>query len=62
MNIDMILICISEKTKRKYSKKNQKVLVINNIIKYIKKIIKNLHTVSLENLGIRNLKNLIHDG
>ena len=37
---------------------------MNNIIKYIKKIIrpKNLHKVSLENLGIRNLGNLIHDG
>ena len=59
----MILIVISEKTKRECSKK-QKVFVMNNIIKYIKKIIrpKNLHKVSLENLGIRNIGNSIHDG
>ena len=34
----MILIGISEKTKRECSK-NQKVLAINNIIKYIKKLL-----------------------
>ena len=44
--------------------KIQKVLVRNNIIKYKKKIIrpKNLHKVGLENLGIRCLGNLSHDG
>ena len=48
----MILIGKSEKVKGKYNKK-PKILVMNNIIKYIKKIIrsKNIHKVSLENLG-----------
>ena len=37
---------------------------MNNIIKYIKKIIrpKNFRKVSLENLGMRNLGNSIYDG
>ena len=47
-------------------KKTKKVLVMNNIIKYIYIYIefirpKNLHKISLENLGIRNLENSIHD-
>ena len=43
--------------------KSQKVLAMNNIIKY-KKIImpKNLHKVGLENLGMRCLGNSSYDG
>ena len=54
MNVDMILIYVIEKTKNEYSKSP----------KGSKKIIrpKNLHKVGLENLGIRCLGNLSHDG
>ena len=54
-----------KRKKGECGKKNQKVLVINNIIKYIYiKFIrpKNLHKISFENLGIGNLGNSINDG